>query len=140
MHYRTTTTMCTLMNIGVSGGWLVFLIFVVLLFCFFVYRYWPTKNHDIKNVIHSFQKAVLPPPPSEEECLRIEKLRDLRHKASWKDKNGESSGEGGEDAGEGDEDGEKDEGDSVGKKKGKGGKGEGWGEGLWLTFSSPMPQ
>ena len=50
--------------------------------------YWPTKNHDIKNVVASFQKVELPPPPSEEECERIEQLRNERYNASWKDKGG----------------------------------------------------
>ena len=44
------------------------------------------KNHDIKNVVASFQKVDLPPPPSEEECERIEQLRNERYNASWKDK------------------------------------------------------
>lgn len=47
--------------------------------------YWPTKNHDIRNVIDSFTNGTLPPPPTEEECARIQTIRDQLYNASWKD-------------------------------------------------------
>ena len=80
--------------------------------------YWPTKQHDIRNVIHAFQKCELPPPPTEEECARIKKIRDGLHGASWKDTPG---GEG--------------EGGGSGSKSGGGGNGGG-GEGTGATSST----
>jgi hypothetical protein len=67
-------------------------------------------------VIASFQNAVLPPPPTEEECQRIEKIRNQRYNASWKDEiitavDGNKSGE---------KDGSDDDGNNDDKKIGSG--------------------
>jgi hypothetical protein len=78
--------------------------------------YWPTKQHDIRNVIHAFQKCELPPPPTEEECARIKKIRDGLHGASWRDTPGG-------------------EGEGSGSKSGGGGNGGG-GEGTGATSST----
>jgi hypothetical protein len=89
--------------------------------------YWPTKEHDIRNVIKSFQTCTLPPPPSEEECARIQQIRDGLHSASWKDarNTGASSMAGGSSSSSSSSDGG---GDSHNSATGRGDKSTGGGD------------